>query len=1227
MTEEQTRFESQVNSDANPYSDVGFEKVEQIKEPSDKVERPSWLESHAANLRQHGPFNSVSQNVVNQFVTLNELDEDPNQVFNPLDKKYLSQVDPQYWPLVVTSRTEGEFYRRKDKLDQEYADRDIIDRTSFPRNLLMGAHAGLPVALLGVSGNPELALPAVGEAFIAGAVRALPGLAIANAAEEANLYLNQELRTKEESIFNAGIQTLFGGLVAGTGNAIRALKPNIYKKLIEETVNGKDVKFGLNEKGEVTHFNIYDDSAGSMSVTKLDLEGDRLLGYTQDGKFSVAQPFFWMAGKLLRNPVVLGLSSKSAHVARFTNDLYEHSMDVVKSSVHGAVKNQSIQTKLDKYNIINETAARNIYDSYSEYLGLDKKNPKLNTVKSIKDFEGKMNFQDYANEYAIALTNGGKSDIPSIARSSKEVYKMAFDPIQKELEDLNILAPNVTPFGASQYLTRIPDRQYMLANKPTVLAFFKDKFADTNAKLFDIEQTRLSLADNEKALNKYNRKINRQILKGEIPPDMLVGEKGMTYPDIQELKAIRKPLKIMKQNIKQLEEELRVVTREANPNRKPGKKNAPLNERQTDITSKIEAEKERLKAAREQIHLDVETGKVKKHFAFKKGEMNFLRKPDRGTLKLRAVLDDEQLTTSALNAFENMTGLSDHQLVANMMDSMKSGSNGNNPFMPRTLMIDDESLYRNKILVGNPVLNIRAYTKRMGSIIEMQKYLKQQGWDGTGKQLDYMVNGIKNDYVPLERALEEKYTKLSEGKSGKKLADINKKAQKERLKLAKSLEQDVALVQDGYRRVTGGYEMPQSQKEWIRLSRFMNSWGHATQMGAALLVCLGDSVSPIMRAGPKSWVMHGALPLLRNFMAGDFKANALMRESAADMNIGFEVLSSMQSMRFNIGQDIELPSNFIERLGQNSAKTMGLANGVQIWSDYTKTAAVGMAQSHIIRDLTKYMSGKLSANAEKQLAVLSLNDKYLGQVILDMFKEHGNVIRGGYLPNFNDWGKGVTDLKRAADIERAKDLFRGAVKHEVNSVIFSGPNIASYPSQLNAGGQWSMFLTYMGFMFNATSNYLLPLLQRFDPNKVIGAAAMVSVSMLTDPLRLISQGKDPNLDPEHLLWQGFLNSGVGGLPVDFFNRANAAFNIFPDLVSNRFQGKGFELAAGMVGSTFDLGINIGNMAINGPNKAGLKKLKRATPLLELFYLRSSINDFIEGLDIPDTLSDSRKYND
>jgi len=168
----------------------------------------------------------------------------------------------------------------------------------------------------------------------------------------------------------------------------------------------------------------------------------------------------------------------------------------------------------------------------------------------------------------------------------------------------------------------------------------------------------------------------------------------------------------------------------------------------------------------------------------------------------------------------------------------------------------------------------------------------------------------------------------------------------------------------------------------------------------------------------------------------------------------------------------------------------------------------------------------------------------------------------------------------------------------------------------------SAILPYMGWIFSAQANYMIPLFQRVDPNKILGFFAMTAMSALSDPIREIAIGKEPDLDPGTLLKKGILGGGFTGLAGDIFNKANVVGNIFPDIKLDRYERKGLEIFGPITG-LLNTGAKTAGMFANLEfNKKDLENALFALPLMRAIEFRYAVHQLIEQMNIPETRADA-----
>ena len=651
-----------------------------------------------------------------------------------------------------------------------------------------------------------------------------------------------------------------------------------------------------------------------------------------------------------------------------------------------------------------------------------------------------------------------------------------------------------------------------------------------------------------------------------------------------------------------LEEELKTVTNK---------------ETRKVLKAELEEAKKIFEAESKKLESDIQSGIY--------GEDMLVGDASKGDLKFRRILDKEELELAAENTIDTILGLNEEQMNASISGMLKSGSGGTNPLAPRTLMIDDVELINNGFLQTDIRKNFQAYNLRMSRLIEMEKYLRENGYKGEGPKLDFITKGIKDDYKRMSAELEGKFTLEKEKAIGsEKAAKVEQKYSKERTKLDKEMRKDVNTASRIYQRVMG--ETGTSNGAILKAIRSLKQYYVSTDMGALFLLCLQDAVAPAFRQGFLPYFNHGIKPFLVNG-AKMSKNNAKFRQQAQDMAIGIETLSAFNFSKYDFGQDMSMPMNWMERISGGAAKAMGVLNGTSVWTDAWQHVAATGSLGRTIRDLQAFKAGKLDDSSLRRLLNLRIDPKSeTASMMLEQFAKHGEVINDGYLTNFHLWGseEGITNAKLIRD---AKRLLEGATKKEVGSTIFTGANIASYPIVGEASGWMGSFLMYMGWGFNATANYTIPLFQKFEGKRWGGALMMMAISAVVDPLREIAAGREPELDPEMMFKRALLNSGVMGTFGNSFNLVNSMGNIFPGARLDRFRyTRGMSNFIGER-TLQDLASLVGMVANNEYNKKDWKRLVRNVPLMNLIWNRKIVNDYIDSLDLPENRDRAEKLKE
>jgi len=654
-----------------------------------------------------------------------------------------------------------------------------------------------------------------------------------------------------------------------------------------------------------------------------------------------------------------------------------------------------------------------------------------------------------------------------------------------------------------------------------------------------------------------------------------------------------------------------------------------------DLREKMKAEKDKIAKAEikkklEQLKEDTKLLKAEQQEKIKNGVYS----PDMivGTgkkKKLRKYLDPEQVEASAKQTLQTLTGLGEEQLNKSLTQYLRSGTGGANSFKRRTLMIPDEKLLDAGFLVPDIRVSFNAYNLRMSRILEMEKYAKRMGYDPKkgGSKLEFLSQGIRNDYDILMNDLnfKEEAALKAPGANVKKIED---KFGKKRINLDKDLARDIHTASVVYKRLMG--EMGTEYGPWLKGLNTAKKWLYATELGGLSLLMMQEFAAPIFRQGFRRYLGQGPIRLLRAAASADKKYLKDMRRESVHLGLGIEMATAHYQMNFAFDRPSYVPLNFVERMSDKVANVSGILNLSTPMGDISQFIAASSSTSSILTDLGHALEGKLSSKYHKRLLNLRIDPNHpVAKTIIEQRNKYGRKAHGGWIGNIEQW-----DIQ-TKEQRQAKALMEGAVRKDVKSVQFSGSNIASYPVWGEPNGFLGAALMYMGWGFNATTNFTVPLFQKFNSSRIGGALSMIAVASLVDPIRKFAAGKDlteDDLDPWLMFQKGLLNSGVGGVFADMASRANTIGNLVPGKQLDRFRDVRSLIQFGPERLLID-GLNIIGMAgdvVTGgqANKKDMKRLiKNVLPILNMIYMRKLMNDWIDSWDIPDTREKAEKLKE
>ncbi len=307
---------------------------------------------------------------------------------------------------------------------------------------------------------------------------------------------------------------------------------------------------------------------------------------------------------------------------------------------------------------------------------------------------------------------------------------------------------------------------------------------------------------------------------------------------------------------------------------------------------------------------------------------------------------------------------------------------------------------------------------------------------------------------------------------------------------------------------------------------------------------------------------------------------------------------------------VNLKPGLIEGVVQKGTNISMQASGTNWIGDLLETLSASMSASHSFDTISRIVDGKKVLKRDRQrLAFLNITDEGLIKRIGEQYKKYGE--------RFGEWQDGGASL-----------AIQKAIHREVHSLILK-PNMLDIPLFMR-NPFVSLMTQFMNYSFGATNAFVLPTLSAPDANKFMGIMMMITASCMVDPLRQISRGEVPDLDPLSILIGGITNSGVLGVMAHQTQlMLSMAFTPWTDaLKSDRFSQRAMSsVALGPMASVFDSLQETANMLASGQfNQKGVKSLRNLTPsIFHNWYTTYLTDSLIEGLDLPATQRQATGY--
>lgn len=1015
--------------------------------------------------------------------------------------------------------------------DEDEAAKDVLGRSGWT-----GTVASVGMGLL----DPTIFLPVAkvfsGVAAGANALRLGADVAIAGGAGaaigEAAMAATTPDYTAGDVALNIGSATVLGGLLgAGAG----ALLSRGERQALADTLHADREAWGAEISTQPA-------SAGAAASDTRTLEMRKLPGLSKvpDITSKISPP---------RRVLNSGFLSARRTVADLVETPYIFDQNVEGvATTQGPALSRLAQLETGKARV---GVATMFDDAYSRYrfgnAGAGKVKKAVTGALDLtgRATDGKATFPQFKEMVDDALRNGDAHEISEVAEAAKHIRSNVLTPWRDRAIKLGLLPEDIDVKTADSYMTRVWNKERLIADRPNVVRTFADWLSGEEGKKLQI-QTRLQ--GQQDLLDNYHDSIGKLEAKIASRKDALVtlGAKGeeMTslnrfahnragkmrgeLDDLQDAEVLTgadkaKPIGSKRDNAKggavfesKIRDRGNVLA-----DRISGK-DAELDDlanRLGEITAKrdrlradIEADlaKWEGKSAREakaamKARAEAETARQAKIDAGDfSGDAGRLASADSAVdAAVRRILasdrtrDRQEIEGLANEIIDRIVGGPDGRLPYDAPTRGGSGapSSARGALAARDFMIPDNM--------------IRDY---------LEKDVQQT--------VDIYLNTMVPDVLLTERFgdvdMTEAFRKLNDEASAR---ELSAKSEKERLKIRaekNNVEADIAAMRDRLRH-TYGYSSDPRQRFLGRAAATAARYDIITNLGGAAFSSLADMAGLQWRYGFQSAFKHAWAPMLKALTNPEArKALAAQKHQLKALGIAAETYLNTRTSGVYDVLDVYKPTSKFERAMNLVADKFGLANLLTPWTDFGKTAAGMVSSAEISRAVEAISLGKAKPRQIRDLAEGGIDAVMADRIWKQLSAEGGSdVVSGVRIPNSGNW----------ADTG-ARDAFEGMLARDVDIMILTPgaekPLMMSKPIA-------ALILQYKTFVAAANERVLIRSLQARDAQVLQGLVSAIALGGIAEYAYTIIANRDGPTDTADWVKAGVSRSGVLG----WYQEANA----------------------------------------------------------------------------------------
>lgn len=518
----------------------------------------------------------------------------------------------------------------------------------------------------------------------------------------------------------------------------------------------------------------------------------------------------------------------------------------------------------------------------------------------------------------------------------------------------------------------------------------------------------------------------------------------------------------------------------------------------------------------------------------------------------------------------------------------------------RTVMINSQIYNQAGFLDPDISKSLTAYAGTMGKIIGFKKAFPEFA---TSKNYEGLIESFKISHDLRKQEVQNK--------------PPSKERTKELNKLQREFTEAQQFMKDTYNVYMGTYATKNPKlSPWVRSLKNLTV---SAKLGAVPIYQITELASIALKQGLMPFMANGLKPMLTslNGRLHGKEGEALMA-NAANAYVGINgVRNGYAEALINADRMSHPPyTTASESVGVATESIANMSSnlfGINTVANMNERIMANTFQSEVMQAAFAHKNGTITLKQKQKMARYGIQIEEDGPKFIKGYEDSGGwEVAGGYQSNYYNWADSAASNRMSMSIRRA-------VKDTVlNANVFASPYWTQNPIP-------GMIFMFHGWAYNALNHYTIPLMQRPDAEAMLGIVGVVGMSMMSEPLLRLANGKEAFDNDESWFEAAFKAIDYSGLVGPYFNQfqaLNAGLgNPLPGFQTERAKNFGTGLVGGggpVAGYVNDLAHSVGHLMKNDLTENDANRFERLIPFSSAIPIRNAAKKFIGSFNLPQT---------